>query len=352
MCKIKFLYSIFIFTLSIFINQQALCVEKSGFEKFLYNNMSYDMPRAGDFTEKNIKNGTYKIHVYGNISNESFVDDPPYTLVKFTNGKGELQNAMIEHIAVGNLTDQSQHNAAFVLSSFDGFRHDQLHLCVISERENSYHVNQVLIENTDIRITGVKIKDKQIILNILKPGLKDPGCCPTVKDTVTFTLTNDKISEVQAGSAPRTAKSEPAKSSEIPSGNSSARTYKVGIVSFAETAKKSAKCLPYYLKASQIHRTSGQDLNFKTAFEPATQMIIAALNSYGKSNNFTAIFFIKSYDSFMASNRRLSTDDLAYYDPATVQAFLDLANNIGKEFITRLKPVSLDTALAASIDRN
>lgn len=165
---------------------------KVGFSKYLYNNTSYDIPFSGPFTEGNILDLSFKIHKYGYMSKGDYIDNPPYTFVKFTKGTGSEQDSQMQFLKIEKIRNHED-VATFLLSSFDGVNHGEIHLCILTKKDGTVHVNQVLIENHGVSIQGLAMKNGTVKAKMLYPGPSDPACCPTKKGSLTFKIIDDKI---------------------------------------------------------------------------------------------------------------------------------------------------------------
>ncbi len=168
---------------------QGLCKQ----QKFtdLYENMSYDVPGSGELTKQAIENLSFKIQLFGSFLEGNFVENPPYTLVKFTNGAYEKQSAEISLIATGTLG--STPAAALLLSEFDGGNGEVRFLCIVTKTGKDYHINQAAVGSSKLRFESLELKGDKLVAHVVYHGPQDPGCCPTQKGSFTVSLKKNKL---------------------------------------------------------------------------------------------------------------------------------------------------------------
>uniref|UniRef100_I2Q6F8 Uncharacterized protein n=1 Tax=Desulfovibrio sp. U5L TaxID=596152 RepID=I2Q6F8_9BACT len=354
-CFSSSLLPLVIFFLFTNLISDALYTNNLALAKNLYDNFSYSLEGTGELSEIIVKNLSYKIHIYGKMFNNTYKDNPPYSLVKFKDGKGELQDSNMESITFGALTDDNSKSAAFILSAFNGGNGAEIHLCVVTQEGTSYHINQVLMEYPDIQPGVIKIKNKIVMLNILYRGPNDPACCPTKKGVLEFKLENDKIVETKTigdnYSESFSPKKELIQKKEVPQKITEAtakpptQQFKVGLINLDSIIQSSKKSAPGLIKLQQYKGTPAFDSKRKELLQPAIDTLRATIERYAKNNNYSIILDQSRVNTFLSTGV-MSTSDLPYYDPKQVDDFLKMANGKnGKDYVSKLSVKPLDQVI-------
>lgn len=165
-------------------------------DSFVIDNTSYDIPGKGELTENIVKNLSYKIHLYGSMIEGTYKDNPPLSLTEFKNGFYEPQDGKIRNIAFGKIDNNEQNSAAVYFFIFDGGNNVEHYLAIITPQGDKYHITQAVLDYAKMNVKKVQIKNGKILLNILSHGPNDPGCCPSVKETISFKIEKDRLKKI------------------------------------------------------------------------------------------------------------------------------------------------------------
>ncbi len=141
----------------------------------------------GQFNDITLKNMVF--HLYEDPNNDD--DIKP---VKLKNGINEKSQVNLESYVFGKLINKN--DAAVIISQTIG-NGSEYTLAVLSQKNDTILVSQVVLFYPDIIIEKIEIKNERILLNVLYRGPNEPKCCPTQKGTIAFKYENGKIIETK-----------------------------------------------------------------------------------------------------------------------------------------------------------
>mgnify|MGYP001810572141 CR=1 FL=1 len=186
-CKLNVLLVLFLF-----INFNISFARDS----WVVDNISYNLPSKGDLTEEIVKNLSYNIHLYGAMFDNSYKENPPFTLTKFDNGTSK-QNGEIKLINFGKLSGLEKKSAVVYFTIFDGGNNSEHYIAVITQDGNKYNIKQAVLDYAKMGVEKIEIKNDKILIHILSHGPNDAGCCPSVKEKVVLKIENEKLKLIQ-----------------------------------------------------------------------------------------------------------------------------------------------------------
>ncbi|NDY57296.1 hypothetical protein G3N56_11140 [Desulfovibrio sulfodismutans] len=349
----------------IFCNADSAIAGRPDVGRYFWEQTSYTIDGNEPISKQLINNLSYKIHVYGHFMDGTYIENAPYSFVKFNNGKGEKQDSEIQLISLGKLSDDGKTGGAFLLSAFDGANHGEEHLCVITHDQDAYHVNQVLLSSRGIHLKSIKIANETIILDVMFRGPKDPACCPSQKGSLELQMRNGELVEIvrdKSGKAAKILDIAHAKSDGSPTNNSTPLLnqtptnknvpIKVAIVDIShilESSTKFAAMVDIDMVRSRNSRNSGSSRKMTSKL---AEFIGASLGEFSQKYSYTIVIDQERFNSYLAGRSSLSANDFLYYIDIAANPFLSLANGPnGRSYVQELQPVNINNAIVDYIDK-